>query len=359
MTQYRIWTKALAAFLILIIGIVGVWLHFLFTPLITDKDGLIYTVRSGSSISVVVNELAQQGVITNPDFFKLLVKMEGNSHQLKAGEYFFAKGTTPLRLLHQITTGEGIYYHTFTIIAGWNFKQIQKALRDAPSLQHKTESLSDSEIMHQLGSTNLKPEGMFFPDTYYYSTNATDIFLLKRAYQTMQDKLNKAWQKRDENLPFKTEYEALIVASMIEKEAQIKNERPRIAGVIINRLNKDMLLQIDPTVIYGMGNRYNGVIHKTDLFAESPYNTYVHKGLPPTPIAMPSQDSIDAALHPEKHHFYYFVLAGVGETRHHFSESLNEHNVAATSFINSHPEYFNSNLIRNYLLKVFSLFIDQ
>jgi UPF0755 protein len=352
--QSRGWMKVLAVFLIISIGTLFVWLNFLFTPVITDDSGMKYVVRPGASINSVITELTNLHVIQNPTLFKLLIRLRGNSQDLKAGEYFFPKGTTSLRIMRQIMNGEGVYYHTFTIISGWNFKQIQEALLNAPDLQHKTQNLNDAEIMRQIGATNEKPEGLFFPDTYYYSTNSTDLFVLKRAYQTMQNKLDTAWQHRDSDLPYQSAYDALIVASLIEKEAHINSERPTIAGVILNRLKKNMLLQIDPTVIYGMGSQYNGTIRKSDLAKNTPYNTYLNKGLPPTPIAMPSIESINAAIHPEKHDFYYFVVTNTGDSRHRFSATLKEHDVAVTEARAIRPEYFNTELIRIYLFKAFS-----
>ncbi|EKD54782.1 MAG: hypothetical protein ACD_60C00044G0001, partial [uncultured bacterium] len=294
-------------------------------------------------------------VIKRPTFFYLLVYLKGNKHELKAGEYLFPKGTTPVSLLTQITTGSGMIYHTFTIIAGWNFKHLRSELDKDPNLQHASALMSDVAIMQYLGHPELKPEGWFFPDTYFFVKGSSDLILLKRAFQMMQRKFYDAYKKRDANLPYQTPQDALTAASLIEKETGLDVERPIIAGVIVNRLRKNMLLQIDPTVIYAMGSRFKGVIHREDLLSKNPYNTYVHPGLPPTPIAMPSMESIEAALHPRKHNYYYFVARNYNpDGGHQFSTTLEEHYLAVASAKRkkSDNEFFNYNLIRVYFLKL-------
>jgi UPF0755 protein len=226
----------------------------------------------------------------------------------------------------QMTTGKGLYYRLFTIVPGWSFTQLRRQLLLNKYLKHISQTYDDKQIMTELGNSSLAPEGEFYPDTYYYTRGVPDLVILKRAYQLMQLKLNEAWETRLPGLPYKDAYDALIVASLIEKEAYLNSERPVIAGVLINRLRKNMLLQIDPTVIYGMGDRYTGKIYKENLVENTPYNTYVHKGLPPTPIAMPSQASIEAAIHPQANDYYYFVAKGDGS--HQFSKTLLDHNVA-------------------------------
>lgn len=331
-----------------LILIISAWLFFLYRPIVTDEQGLKYTVQPGTSMHAVIDELTKLNVIQHPKLFKLLVKLKGSSHELKSGQYFFSKGTSSSSLLAQITSGKGIVYHIFKIIPGWTFNDIHAALLQDPNINHDTLNLSNNDIMNQIGSPNTNPEGQFYPDSYYFNNGDSDIALLKRAHHEMQEKLKTAWEHRDSDLPYKTDYEALITASLIEKEAKLNIERPVIAGVIINRLNKNMLLQIDPTVIYGMGNRYNGVIHKTDLTEDTPYNTYVHKGLPPTPIAMPGPDSLNAAMHPQKHNFYYFVVKAQGDSAHQFSETLDEHNSAVTEAKKNHVDFFNADLVQRY-----------
>lgn len=343
--------KVIIAIVMLFIILSGAWLSFLYFPLITDEQGYKYTVRSGTSMHAVIEDLANANVISHPNLFKLLVRIKGNAHELKSGQYLFPEGTSSSSLLYQITTGKGVLNHVFTIIPGWSFKDIRTALQQDTYLTHDTQNLSNDEIMHRVALTNVNPEGELYPDTYYFTEGSSDIALLKRAYHAMQEKMNTAWEHRDPDLPYQTSYEALIAASLIEKEAKLSSDRPLIAGVIVNRLKKNMLLQIDPTVIYGMGSRYNGVIHKTDLQEDTPYNTYIHKGLPPTPIAMPGQESIEAALHPKKHDYYYFVVKGQGESAHQFSETLDEHNSAVLTAKKSYDAFFNSDLIQHYYSK--------
>lgn len=254
-------------------------------------------------------------------------------------------------MLHQIITGSGIVYYTFTIVPGWTFKDIRNALQRNPNLNHTILTMIDAEVMRQLEHPELKPEGEFFPDTYFFSANSDDITLLKRAFKLMQDKLNFAWQHRAPGLPFKTPYEALIGASIIEKEAYLEEELPKIAGVMVNRLRKGMRLQFDPTVIYGLGDRYDGKIHRTDLTTDTPYNTYMHKGLTPTPISMPSLIAINAIMHPTSHDYYYFVAQSNGSSQ--FTKHLSEH-YEAVAEARSTKWFFNTALARSYLLRLFS-----
>jgi UPF0755 protein len=337
--------------IIIIVGLAGSWLHFLYSPVVSDKQGIKFVVTPGSTIHDVIENLQTQQIVTNPYYFKILVKIKKNSHQLKAGQYLFKNGTTAPQILQQITTGTGLYFYTFTIVPGWTFNDIRNALLKEEKLHHTVQSLSDKQIMQLLGAPNLKPEGWFFPNTYYYSENDDDLNILKRSYKEMQTKLNLAWQGRSPNLPFKTPYEALIGASIIEKEAYFQNELPRMAGVMINRLKKNMRLQFDPTVIYGLGSHYDGKIHKKDLTQDTPYNTYTRKGLPPTPIAMPSLAAIKAVMNPEQNQYYFFVAQNNRESI--FSKELAEHNKAVQITLKSQG-FFNIVLTKHYLLKQIS-----
>lgn len=326
------------------------WVYFIFTPIITTEQGYHYTVPSGASMHSVVLDLYSLNIIKFPRFFNVLVAIKGNKKDLKAGEYLFAKGTTPYHLLYQITTGTGMIYYSFTIIDGWTFKQLRQALLHEDKLRHLSADLSDKDIMQHLQHPEMNPEGEFFPDTYYFSNGSSDLALLKRAFRTMQHKLALAWQERDADLPFQTPKEALIAASLVEKEAYLEQEKPIIAGVLINRLKNNMLLQIDPTVIYAMGATYKGKLHKEDLLFKNPYNTYLNKGLPPSPIAMPNFQSIKAIMHPEHHDFYYYVAKGDGT--HQFSKTLRQHELAIMHAKSYHPAFFNFDLTRYYLLKI-------
>jgi UPF0755 protein len=340
------------------VGVAIAWMSFLRTAVVFNDQGVKYKVRAGASFKSVVADLNAQHVIEHPYFFMLLASLKGDVHLLKKGEYLFPKGATAVRILNQMVTGTGLVQHSFTLITGWNFRQLRQALNKDEALEHATKELDDEAIMKRLGYANLHPEGQFFPDTYYFIADSTDLALLKRAFQVMQNKMQQAWQQRSPTIPFKTPYEALIAASIIEKEAYLDVERPIIAGVLVNRLHKNMLLQFDPTVIYGLGTRYDGKIYKHDLVEDTPYNSYVHKGLPPTPIAMPGMHSIQAALHPSVHNYFYFVATG-DHASHHFSASLSEH-VAAISAAKTYqyyPWFFNAELIKSYLRK--QLFLSQ
>lgn len=270
---------------------------------------------------------------------------------MKAGEYLFPQGSNLISIWKQITTGSGLYYRSLTIVPGWSFKQLRQELAKTETLHQTISSLSDDEIMQRLGYPNIAAEGEFYPETYLYTRNVLDLVILKRAADLMQLRLKEMWERRDNQLPYKNVYEALIVASIIEKEAYLAAERPVIASVIINRLKKNMLLQCDPTVIYGIGDRFTGKLHKTDLSADTPFNTYLHKGLPPTPIAMPSVQSLQAALHPAVTDYLYFVALGDGS--HKFSTTLEEHNSAVNETINRNVSFFNESRLRQYLFNTF------
>ncbi len=352
MIRRRIAKPILITFFILCLVFAVTWIHFLYAPLIKDQQGYKYTVEPGSSLKAVINDLTLKGIVRYPHYMQLLIRYRGDAPKLKAGEYLFAKGTTPSSMLHQMVTGTGLVYHAFTIIPGWSFKDVRYAMLQENSLRHSLERMTDQEIMIHLGQPGVLPEGRFYPDTYYFAPGTMDTVVLKRAFQAMQAKLYLAWKSRSVNLPYKNPDEALIVASLIEKEAYFNDERPVIAGVLINRLRKDMLLQVDPTVIYGMGLRYTGKIRKEDLTENTPYNTYVHKGLPPSPIAMPGLVSIMAALHPENISYLYYVARGNGS--HQFSDTYIEHQVAVTEANKININFFNENLIRHYLVKIVS-----
>ncbi|HEX2549885.1 MAG TPA: endolytic transglycosylase MltG [Gammaproteobacteria bacterium] len=340
--------KKLYIFLIILLaGTFAFWIKFLYTPLV-NHSGYRFTVPAGASMKTVVNDLYDKGIIKNYIFFSTLVRLRGDSHSLKAGEYFFPEGTTPSKMLNQMVTGTGIVYRAFTIVPGWNFKDLSDALFKNTSIRHQLPHMTHQDLMKVLGRPDLDPEGQFFPDTYFFAEGTYDIVILKRSFKAMQTKLNTAWLTRDVGLPYQTPNEALIAASLIEKEAYLAEEQPRIAGVLMNRLQKDMLLQFDPTVIYGMGMRYNGTITKEDLLENTPYNTYVHKGLPPTPIAMPSLGAIIAALHPELNNYLYFVARGDGS--HQFSETLSDHNDAVMDA--RKPWFFNEDLLSRRLFKL-------
>ena len=339
---------------IVLVGLffLAAWIRFLYTPLITDVKGLEYTVPQGASLQSVNKDLRLRGIVTQPIFFDFLLTLKKHGRVLKAGEYFFQKGATPSKIIEQLMTGTGLAYRSFTILPGWRFSRLRAALDQQQTLQHTTQTLSDDEIMHQLGNSGLNPEAQFYPDTYFYVKNSSDLVLLKRAFQLMQIKFNAAWLKRDAGLYYQTPLEALTAASLIEKETSLDRERPVISGVLINRLRAGIPLQIDPTVIYAIGAQYTGVLHRSDLAFKSPYNTYVNIGLPPGPIAIPSMASIQAALHPAQHEYYYFVAINGEKDGHRFSKTLAEHNNAISAWKETRAKnsFFNAVLIQRYYL---------
>ena len=324
------------------------WLRYLYSPVINQDGGYTYYLHPGMSKRHVIADLAQQGIIQHPWLFSLYVYPQANS-QLKTGEYLFPKGATPASIWKQMISGIGFVHHPFTIIPGWTFAQIKNTLARTDGLRHMTANMDDKKIMAFFGRADTSPEGQFYPETYYFTRDSADLVLLKRAFDLMQNRLKDAWEHRANDLPFKNEYDALIAASLVEKEAYLNSERPTIAGVLVNRLRKNMLLQIDATVIYGLGSRYDGKIYKSNLLEDTAYNTYVHKGLPPTPIAVPGQFSLEAVMHPQQHDFYYYVARGNGS--HMFSKSLQEHNAAVQAAVKMRTSYFNTDIVRQRLLE--------
>src|SRR3990167_17377 len=339
--------------LVISIGVIfsGVWLYALLAPVISQQAGMVYYLKQGTSTSALISDLSQRGVIRFPFLFTVYAHLKPRTH-LKAGEYYFPKGSSAVSIWRQVTQGIGFFQRSFTIIPVWSFKQLRQALLRAEGLKQELVQNDDKQLMKRLGYPQGYPEGEFFPETYYYTRGLSDFTILKRAVDLMQKKLADAWQSRAAKLPYKNAYQALIAASLIEKETHLDDERPMIAGVMINRLEKNMLLQIDPTVIYGMGERYQGIINKKDLLQDTPYNTYIHTGLPPTPIAIPSMASIHAALHPAQHPYYYFVA--LGKQGHQFSKTLIAHQAAVAAVTHRQQTYFNEALVRRYAMSILS-----
>jgi UPF0755 protein len=298
-------------------------------PITTQEPAIEFTVKPGSSVGAAAQQMASAGVPVNPFMFALLARITGKSSRIKAGSYELKPDTTPRRLLTQLVRGE-FAQEAVTIIEGWTFRQMRDAIAGNKTLRHDTATLSDKELIEKIAPDFKAPEGLFFPDTYLFAKGASDLQIYKQAHQMMMNHLNSAWEKRDPSLPYKSPYEALIMASIVEKETGQKSERGMIAGVFVNRLKTGMLLQTDPTVIYGMGEKYEGKIRKKDLEADTPYNTYVRGGLPPTPIALPGVQSLAAALAPAKTDALYFVSRGDGTSQ--FSGNLNDHNRAVNQY---------------------------
>ncbi|MGN6389179.1 MAG: endolytic transglycosylase MltG [Burkholderiaceae bacterium] len=297
-----------------------------------DGKPIAFTIKPGG-VQSSTRQIAQAGVPVNPTLLTLLIRLTGRSAGIKAGSYELAPGTTPRQLIEQLVRGE-FAQEGLTVLEGWTFRQMREAIARQPALKHDTAEWPDAKIMTALGSTHESPEGLFFPDTYRFAKGASDMQIYRNAYALMQKRLDEAWAQRAESVPYKTPYEALIMASIVEKETGRKDDRALVAGVFVNRIRRDMPLQTDPTVIYGMGERYHGNIAKRDLLADTPYNTYTRKGLPPTPIALPGAESLAAAMQPADTDALYFVSRGDGSS--HFSTSLDEHNRAVNTYILKH-----------------------
>lgn len=328
---HRRWLKAGRGWVILcvpvllftLIGVVGgvSWYRFTTTPLNTSGNTTVI-VKPHWTLRQLAANLHQRGLLSHPHFFIFLAHQSGNSGKLRIGEYAIGARTTPGQLLNDIALGK-VVMRKLTFVEGTTLRRIREMLLNDDSLEHVAILKTDQELMAALGHPNEPPEGHFFPDTYVYTWGNKDILILQQAYQRMASLLAEEWEQREPNLPYKTPEEALIVASLVESEAVLSSDRSQIAGVILRRLQQNMNLQIDPTVIYGVGKPYGSVITLEDLRNDNPYNTYLHKGLPPTPINMPSAASIYAALHPAGGNALYYVAQGGGG--HQFSATYPEH----------------------------------
>ena len=314
---------------ILSIGLVAWFAYFAMTPLKLQPSSQEIVIAQKSGLRSIANQLVAQGVLKEPWRFIVIAKLLRKEQFLQAGSYTLNKNVTPYHLVLSLNHGRTTH-GSLTLVEGRTFAQLREKLAKNDAITQTITHWSDAEILTAIGADASHPEGLFFPDTYYFNRGTTDVALLKISYTAMQTKLNKAWVNRAANLPYKTPYQALIMASIVEKETGKASERPTIAGVFMNRLRIGMRLQTDPTVIYGMGQQYNGNIRKKDLLADNPYNTYTRAGLPPTPIAMPGLAAIEAALHPAKTDALYFV--GKGDGSHAFSASLQEHNRAVVRY---------------------------
>ena len=295
---------------------------------ITGPETII--LSRGSSIRTLANQLIEKDLLENKDYFLIWGKLNRQETRLQAGEYVITPGLSLAGLLNNMVAGN-VVQHDLVLIEGYTFRQILQTIWQNSIITKQLQNLSDEEIMTALGHEGEHPEGRFYPDTYYISRGVTDIELLKRAYDEMARILQQEWQQREENLPLKSSYEALILASIVEKESAIAEERPLIAGLFINRLRKKMRLQTDPTVIYGIEN-YDGNIRFKDLRKDTPYNTYTRHGLPPTPIALAGREAIHATLHPDKTNYLYFVAFGDGSGKHVFSTNLKDHEKAVDRY---------------------------
>ena len=291
------------------------------------------TIAPGDSFSTVLGKLRAAGVDEGQDLqWQLLARQLDAAGKLKVGEYALEPAPSPRTLLVNMRQGKVLQYR-FTIVEGWNFRQLRAALNRAQPLQHETTDMSDTELMAALGFPEQHPEGRFLPETYIYQRQDSDLDVLKRAHAAMEKELDAAWASRSDDLPLASPYELLTLASIIEKETGLARERPQIAGVFARRLKLGMRLQTDPTVIYGIGSAYDGNIRKVHLTTDTPYNTYTRAGLTPTPIAMPGRDALQAAARPAAGDALYFVAVGDGSGAHVFSASYGEHNTAVARYL--------------------------
>lgn len=321
--------KFLSLIFVLILSVAGWLYYFLDTPLAQPKQAQDLVLKHGTSLRGISQQLVSEGILNEPWSFMTLVRLSGKSTEIQAGNYQIQPNMTPRALIRMLTNGDtkqsGVVF-----IEGWNFKQFRDALNRNESVKHAGMVLTSTDLLKSIGASESQPEGLFSPDSYFFSEGMTDIEILHRAYVTMQKKLADAWANRAPDLPYQTSYQALIMASIVEKETGRGNERPLIARVFLNRMKIGMRLQTDPTVIYGLGDSFDGNLRKRDLLTDTPYNTYTRAGLPPTPIAMPGMASIEAALHPADSQALYFV--GKGDGSHVFSNSLEEHNRAVFKY---------------------------
>ena len=323
--------QKLFALLLLLVGVVaGALFYWANEPLIEAGGKPIeFTIQAGSGVRSAMRQVYQAGVPAEPLLLEVLARGSGRANRIKAGSYRLTAGNSPLALLQMLVRGDTIQ-ESITIIEGWTFSQMRALLSKHEGLKKDALALEDTQLLARLGVDYPYAEGLFYPDTYKFSRGSSDLQIFEQAHGRLKKMLEEEWAKRVEDLPYKTPYEALIMASIIEKETGKPSERDRIAAVFVNRLKRGMLLQTDPTVIYGMGANFDGNIRKQDLLTDTPYNTYKRVGLPPSPIALPGRAALQAALNPAKTNDLYFVARGDGTSQ--FSENLADHNKAVNQY---------------------------
>jgi len=305
------------------------WLH---APLHVGPEPATVEIFRGEGLSTVARRLAERGILEHPRWWALYARLKGADAKVRAGEYSIAPGTTPAVLLRQLELG-WVVRHSVTIVEGWTFRDLRRALDREQALEHTLRGKGDDELMRALGEPGQAPEGLFFPDTYVFGKGTTDLQVLRQARERMKKELEAAWSRRADELPYRTPYEALILASIVERETANPAERPRIAGVFAERLRIGMRLQTDPTVIYGLGAGFDGNLRRADLERDGPYNTYTRAGLPPTPIALPGAEALAAAVRPDARGELYFVATGLPDGTHRFSKTLADHEQAVREYL--------------------------
>lgn len=311
-------------------GAAGAWWWVMKRPVELSAPTVDYIIEQGSGPRQIALTMREAGIAVNPDVFVAVSRFSKQDKLLQAGAYEAHEGDTLWRILQRMANGD-MTSTRLTFVEGWTYKRLRDTLKADPNVKQTLGDTSDAELLRLLGSEQTHPEGLFYPDTYVFTRGTSDMDILRRAYQAQHELLQEMWDNREPNLPLKTPYEALVLASIVEKETGHGPDRFRVAGVFINRLKVGMPLQTDPTVIYGMGEKYDGRIRKRDLQTDTPWNTYTRNGLPPTPIANAGKAALEAVLHPEEHKFYYFVSRGDGTSE--FSRNLAEHNRAVSTYI--------------------------
>jgi UPF0755 protein len=319
--------------LLLCLGGTALWLKIEMDNALASKlnltEPIIYEIKSGQSLAGVTRDLTEMRILERPVFLIWHSRLNGKASVIKAGEYQLSPGLSAADLLDLFVSGR-VFQRSLTIVEGWTFLELLDAVRNAPALESTLDGVAPENIMAKIGFSGIHPEGRFLPDTYHFPKGTSDADFLIRAYRAMEHYLDEAWRGREAGLPFDTPNDALILASIVEKETAVAEERGRIAGVFVERLRRGMRLQTDPTVIYGIGAGFDGNLRRRDLDRDTPYNTYTRKGLPPTPIANPGTASITAVMHPVVDGSLYFVAKGDGS--HHFSSTYEEHNQAVTRY---------------------------
>lgn len=306
--------------------------HFMNQPLSVPEGGYTFEIVPGNSFASVSRKLVAGELIDDDRWFRWYARWKNKTGSIQAGEYLIEPGTTPILLLEQFTSG-AVRMYTFTLIEGWNYREVLQGLRANDAI-HATMSDEDwPALLQQLGAQITHPEGLFLPETYNFPRRTTDKVILAQAYALMQSVLDEEWNARSDDAPVKSAYEALILASIVEKETARADERAKIAGVFARRIDKRMRLQTDPTVIYGIGPAFDGNLTRLHLKTDTPYNTYTRHGLPQTPIAMPGRAAINAALNPADGNELYFVATGLGDGSHQFSETKAEHDAAVAQYL--------------------------
>ena len=328
----RAFGMLLALAVVLAIGVALYTTRSLNTPVNVPDTGMTFMILPGTPFSTVARELAADDVIAHPNLLRWYARITGKASAIHAGEYRIETGTTARELLDAFLAGS-VQLHSFTIVEGWNFRELLAAMAANDAITSTLSDEDSAELLDSIGATYTHPEGLFLPETYRFPRGTRDVDILRQAHEHLLDTLAQEWEAREPSLPLDDPYDALILASIVEKETARADERARIAGVFIRRLELGMRLQTDPTVIYGIGPDFNGNLTRSDLRTDTEYNTYTRGGLPPTPIAMPGREAIHAALHPAPGNELYFVATGIGDGSHQFSETKEQHDAAVSEYL--------------------------